>query len=326
MNSNKNELISVIVPVYQVEKYLERCVDSILKQTYTNIEVILVDDGSKDNSPAICDEYLEKDSRIKVIHKKNGGLSSARNAGIEKAEGDWLMFIDSDDCISLQMIERMYSICNDNGNGGTDIVICGYKRFSDIEEINEHELKKNTQMEVLDSDEAISRIYSRGINYVVAWNKIYRRKLFDNIRYKEGKLNEDEFTTYKLFGNANRIIEIHEELYFYFYNGNSITTNQKYIISNDLFEAFDECIEYYEKYNYLKSLSLIKKAYLDRIISRCKMALNLDPPKYEYCNELVLFYRKKYKELSKDVSGIGYRLFFFSYKVYFLILKILKKY
>lgn len=313
-----SDLVSVIVPIYNVEQYLERCIKSIQNQTYRNLEIILVDDGSPDNCGEICDRYATEDERIKVVHKNNGGLSSARNAGIAVAQGEYYLFIDSDDCIAVNMVERMYSVCKYND---TDITICGYQRFSEDEEISLIDTSKKEKLTILDKDEAMSRIYSRGVKYVVAWNKMYRKTLFDDVSYKEGKLNEDEFTTYKLYGNSNKIAEIDDVLYFYFYNGNSITTNEKYIVSRDLFEAFDECIEYYTG-RYPKSLHFIKKAYLDRIISRCRMAISLTTPKHEYCKELVQFYRKKYKLFSTDVSGIGYRLFYISYRLYFAILKI----
>ena len=312
------KLVSVIVPVYGVEQYLERCIISILNQTYSNLEIILVDDGSKDNSPAICDEYEKKDSRIKVVHKVNGGLSSARNAGIEVANGEYYIFIDSDDCIAPNMIERLCSVCEENDS---DIAICGYERFSDDKEIESIDTSRKEKLTILDKDEAMSRIYSKGVKYVAAWNKLYRKKLFNNITYKEGKLNEDEFTTYKLFGESDKIVEIDAPLYFYFYNGNSITTNEKYIVSRDLFEAFDECIEYYTD-KYPKSLHYVKKAYLDRIISRCRMAITLNPPKHEYCKDLVKLYREKYKCYGNEVGGIGYKIFYFSYRLYFAILKI----
>lgn len=316
-----SDLVSVIVPIYNVEQYLERCIKSIQNQTYKNIEIILVDDGSPDNCGEICERYAVGDKRIKVVHKKNGGLSSARNAGIAVARGEYYLFIDSDDCIAVNMVERMYSVCKHND---TDIVICGYQRFSEDEEIASIDTSKKEKLTILDKDEAMSRIYSHGVKYVVAWNKMYRKTLFDNVRYKEGKLNEDEFTTYKLYGNSNKIAEIEDVLYFYFYNGNSITTNEKYIVSRDLYEAFDECIEYYTG-RYPKSLHNIKKAYLDRIISRCRMGILLNPPKYEYCNQLAKFYKEKYKLFSKDVRGIGYKLFYISYKLYFAILKIKEK-
>lgn len=316
-----SDLVSVIVPIYNVEQYLERCIKSIQNQTYKNLEIILVDDGSPDKCGEICDRYEKEDSRIRVVHKVNGGLSSARNAGIEVANGEFFMFIDSDDCIASNTVERLYSICGDS-NKEIDIVICGYKRFSKDGEISTIDSSIKNNISIIGKDDAMSRIYSHGVKYVVAWNKMYRRTLFTNVRYKEGKLNEDEFTTYKLYGNANKIAEIDDLLYFYFYNGNSITTNEKYMISQDLYEAFDECIEYYKENNYEKALKVIKKAYLDRIISRCKMAYELRPAKEEYCRELLNFYRKKYSVFSKDVSGIGYRIFYVSYRLYFGILRI----
>lgn len=197
------ELISVIVPIYNVEKYLNKCIESIINQSYSNLEIILVDDGSKDSSGIMCDSYILKDKRIKVIHKENGGLSDARNVGLDKAKGEYIVFIDSDDWIDEKMIEILYNIIKKNNS---DISICDYF-LAYNEEIQTQ--KEDIEIINLSNIEALKTIYDKdlGVCMIVAWNKLYKRNLFkDDIRYPYGKIHEDEFTTYKLLYKAKKNI------------------------------------------------------------------------------------------------------------------------
>lgn len=176
---DSQELISVIIPIYNVEKYLKKCIDSIINQTYKNLEIILVDDGSPDNCGKICDEYAKKDQRIRVIHKKNGGLSDARNAGIDIAKGKYIAFVDSDDYVEKEYIEIMYKELKKNN---VKIVQCGINKISDNEEIidNYGYLKD----ELINSQRIMEEKYTKyPISNVVAWNKLYDIDLFKNIRY-----------------------------------------------------------------------------------------------------------------------------------------------
>lgn len=218
-------LISVIVPIYKVEAYLDRCVQSIVDQTYTNLEILLVDDGSPDRCPAICDAWSQRDPRIHVIHKQNGGLSDARNAGIEVAKGDWLAFVDSDDYIMPQMYQRLLSACLEQQ---ADVAVSSY--FLDYE--NRKESQKSTMprhLRVFSHDDLMTYFFRvHPVELVVAWNKLYRRNLFFNcqqIRYPVGRLHEDEFTSYKLFHAANRIVWLPDELYAYVQRDGSIMAN-----------------------------------------------------------------------------------------------------
>ena len=168
------ELISIIVPIYRVEKYLNRCIDSILSQSYRNLEIILVDDGSPDNCSIICEEYAKKDKRIKVIHKKNGGLSEARNYGIEASTGDYIMFVDSDDYISKDMCKTLLINALENN---ADIVVCNFKEvYTDkVEKINKQCIKGN--LEVISNIEVLYKyLLKTTIDMVVVWNKLYKRK------------------------------------------------------------------------------------------------------------------------------------------------------
>jgi len=213
-------LISVIVPIYKVEKYINQCIDSILAQTYKNLEVILVDDGSPDNCPKICDEYAKLDNRIRVIHKENGGLSDARNAGLEIAKGEYIGFVDSDDWIAPDMYEYMY---NGIQKYSADIVSCGY--FECLDKSNFAGGYYNPEDRLYKEKEAIEALLLLKIpNY--AWNKLYKRSLWtDDIRYPKGRLYEDVLTTYKLFEKSKLTVALSEPKYNYRINDKSITGN-----------------------------------------------------------------------------------------------------
>ena len=211
-------VISVVVPVYNVEKYLHRCVDSILAQTFTDFELILVDDGSLDNCGTICDEYAKKVSRIHVIHKENGGLSDARNAGIDWAftnsDSEWITFIDSDDWIHPKYLEALYDAVK---HTGCSLSICDFIR---------------TENEKPDVDEKqINPVFynsedfycEKNINAVIAVCKLYKKTDFQDIRYPIGKLHEDEFTTYKLLFQYESVAFVDARFYYYFVNPEGIT-------------------------------------------------------------------------------------------------------
>lgn len=211
-------LITVVVPVYNVEKYLKRCVESILNQSYIRLEIILVDDGSTDGSGLLCDDLATRDDRIKVIHKENGGLSDARNAGIDIAKGEFITFIDSDDFVDLDMIE---TLSDSTLKTGSDIAICGFVPFyeSDTPEVS----GDTNVIKTLDNKKALSEMmYQKSISNS-AWAKLYRLSLFsDDIRYPFGMLCEDLGTTYKLFAKANKITVNSYKGYFYLQREGSI--------------------------------------------------------------------------------------------------------
>lgn len=313
-----NEKISVIVPVYKVEKYLKRCVDSILDQTYENLEIILVDDGSPDASPLICDEYAIKDSRVTVIHQKNSGLSGARNAGIEKATGKYIAFVDSDDYIAPHMYETLW---NNLINYDAQISICRLQRFSGA--YYDGELESELHIATYDNETALRNLHLEdGEMYTVAYNKLYLRSLFEKVRYPIGRLNEDEFTTYKVIDKSNKVVITTEKMYFYYYNDNSITTSKKYLQSSDVFDALDERKEYFEQANKPKIVRMIDKAYLDRIIARYRKAMESKEPRKKDKRFLKKTYQSKYSKVMDNVSGVGYRIFYYSPTVYFTLLKV----
>lgn len=230
--------ISVIVPVYKVEPYLRRCVDSILGQTFADFELILVDDGSPDQCGAICDEYAQRDPRVVVIHQENGGLSAARNAGIDWAfansSSQWLNFIDSDDWVHPEYLQRLLDAAV---TMDVSVSICGYVQTAGEEpEVNIDDLAP-----VLWNTE--DYFVKHNVNATVAWGKLYRKECFAEIRYPVGKLHEDEFTTYKVLFAYEQLTVIVAPLYSYFVNINGITKSGMTRYRMDGFIAIEEQID-----------------------------------------------------------------------------------
>lgn len=206
-------LISIVVPVYKVEKYLRKCVESILAQTYTKIEVILVDDGSADNSPAICDEYACKDSRVKVIHKKNSGVSDARNEGLNVARGDYIGFVDSDDWIE----PRMYEVLLDKiRSSDADVAVCDYAMRNIVDDNVKYAMPGELKDKCLNKTELIREaMQPYGGFFAVVWNKLYRKSVLKDIRFPSGKHVEDEFILHHVIIASEKTVCISDVLYNY---------------------------------------------------------------------------------------------------------------
>lgn len=236
----EDKLISIIVPVYKVEKYLSRCIDSIIKQTYSNLEIILVDDGSPDNSGKICDEYAKRDERIKVIHKLNGGLSDARNYGLDVATGDYIGFVDSDDYIKEDMFQTLYYLCEENE---ADISIISFYEIMENKIIG---VRDSGELQILNKIEAIKELLidTRIQSYV--WNKLFKKQLFTDIRFPTGKNFEDIATTLILFERCNKIVRLEEPKYYYLRRNDSIVGVRNYKTYHDYMEVI------LDKYLYLK--------------------------------------------------------------------------
>ena len=247
------DLISIIVPVYNVEKYIHQCVDSVINQTYKNIEIILVDDGSPDNCGRICDEYAAKDSRIKVIHKANGGLSDARNHGIEAAKGDWLMFIDSDDWIEPDMAQKLLGAAKKED---ADMAVCGVILFD--------ETKEYTPDYFCLSQGVFSPkdIFRKNIPtaFVIACNKLFNKSLFSTYCFECGRIHEDEIAAHHLIGKCNRIIAIEDKLYHYRQVSGSITKTVTHKHIDVLYALYDR-FEYYKSINYKESSDTVLNSY-----------------------------------------------------------------
>ena len=228
-----NPLISVIVPVYKVEKYLRKCVDSILAQTYTNLEIILVDDGSPDNCGAICDEYAVKDSRIKVIHQHNGGLSAARNAGLDIATGDYIGFVDSDDYIAPDMYKKLYNALIEND---ADVSICNYDYVdTSYQTMNIYSPMEN---KIYGYIEAINNLFVEYYcYYVTVWNRLYKSELLLKLRFEVNKKFEDAFIAHHIFLKCKKIVTIKDKLYYYLQRNDSIMGSKLSVSKTDELEA-----------------------------------------------------------------------------------------
>lgn len=253
-------LISVIIPIYQVEPYLRRAVDSVLNQTYRNLEIILVDDGSPDRCPLICDEYEKKEARVRVVHKSNGGLSDARNAGLDVAGGDYIAFLDSDDYFAPGFIEILYDAMI---KYNAQVAQCRYMvtdrrpykgEMAFKEDFEEHEkLCKAGRAEeiVYNSDELLHNQYDAicedATYFIVAWNKLYDARLWKDVRFPKGFIHEDEATTYKVFNKAKRGVYIKAPLYAYFTQPKSITRDKFSVKRLDWVTALTDRILYFEK-------------------------------------------------------------------------------
>lgn len=265
-------LVSVIIPVYNVLPYLNRCVQSVLMQSYKNIEVILVDDGSTDGSSEFCDNLAKQDHRIKVVHKINGGLSSARNAGIKNASGDYCFFVDSDDYISTNTISVMVKNAKLKN---ADLVVCGYNDVYKNKSNRKHVLPQN----VYNYDEFWKVFFQSNDKtiYILPWNKLYKRKLFETCKFSEGKIHEDEFIIETITSLCKKISFINQALYNYVHRDTSITNTKVSVRNLDAVEAFQERIDSFEIKN--KNLYALHTLYMvpgitSRIVSQIPSSQN----------------------------------------------------
>lgn len=308
-------VLSIIVPVYRVEKYLRKCVDSILSQTFKDFELILVDDGSPDSCGKICDEYAMLDSRIRVIHQANKGLSAARNAGLDICKGKFIAFVDSDDYIEPNMYEILIrNIIKHN----TDIAVCGIKNYFDNKpQNNETESCESFKEMVLTKEQCFDMIFSKNdIITVVAWNKVYRREVFSNIRYPEGQIYEDIYVIVDILSQCNAVFVTAAKLYNYRRHNGSIS-GSKY---ND--REIDRIISSEKNYSFFKAyypqyLEHVK-AYLctSYFLVLGKMVMDFDEAKPEdmkfivnKLNDKIIFVLKSNEfTLRRKLSAIALRI------------------
>lgn len=215
----KEPLISVIVPIYKVEKYLKQCVDSIINQSYHNLEIILVDDGSPDNCGIICDEYKKNDNRIVVIHKDNGGLSDARNIGLRAMHGDYLMFVDSDDYITEDCIAYLYNL---SVRFNADLVVGGFEKFkNETNIVIETTVSENESIQRITNQEAMKDTFIKGC---AAWARLYKSDVHRGIMFPVGEINEDEAIVLSLLENCQTVVTSNKVIYRYRYRSQSITS------------------------------------------------------------------------------------------------------
>lgn len=256
------QMISIIIPVYNVEKYIARCIDSILRQTYRRYELILIDDGSTDDSGRICDSYAEKDERVCVIHKVNEGAGTARNVGIALAKGEYLTFIDSDDYVSDQYLEQMYNVAE---REKCQIVQCDFA--GGCKNDYGFPMPKRLKQEVLDNHTVF---YTRKAKIII-WAKLYRRELFEGIYYPKLSIHDDEFITYKLLFRAEKIVLINAKNYYYYQSDNSIMRTTKNYLPDNFIKAYEERVDFFTSCH---EDELAKVSYKEK------------------CIRLLLFYRK----------------------------------
>ncbi len=337
-------LISVIIPIYKVEPYLRRAVDSVLNQTYTNLDIILVDDGSPDRCPKICDEYAASQARVRVIHKKNGGLSDARNAGLDVAGGDYIAFLDSDDYYAPGFIEILYDALTKNN---AQIAQCRYlvteKRGFDLSKDGNESFEKYESLyrdgreitTVYDRQELLKNQYDAicpdATYFIVTWNKLYDARLFKDIRFPKGMIHEDEATTYRVFDRASRGVYVRIPLYAYYSMSSSITRDTFTVKRLDWAYALTDRIRYFEKKEEFFLATAAMRARADgcikyyyplrdnvkasskeqRMLRECvKEALS--------CNARG---RRQERHFLSLMTVTGYRLFLFSPALYRLIAK-----
>ncbi|MBQ8534727.1 MAG: glycosyltransferase [Bacilli bacterium] len=304
---NKYKLISIIVPVYNMEKYIDKCINSIINQTYKNIEIIIVDDGSTDKSSKIIDKYKKIDKRVKVYHKKNGGLADARNYGLEKATGEYIGFVDSDDYIENNMYKKLY---NNLIKYKADISVVNYNLVYE----KDFNYKKNfkeisDKLIILNKIETIKLLLDDNKFGNYAWNKLYKRELFNNIKYPIGRKMEDLGTTYKIIEKCNRIVYDPIPLYNYLQRNNSIVNT----INLSFFE--DTYILTYERFIYLDNkYGFIKENHFNtiRLLLFC----------YSFINDKDNTYKDVIKKIKlfKIIDKLSYKE-----KIKFIVLRINNK-
>ncbi len=292
--------VSIIVPVYNVEKYLDRCIESILAQTFTDFEVILINDGSPDNCPAMCDEWAKKDSRIRVIHQSNQGQAAARNYALDIAKGDYISFIDSDDYVHPKFLEILY---NNLISSNADVSVCSYKRTNksnDFDNVNNNSIK-----------------YC-GIDFVKkgligdipcgVWllcDKLFKKECFDNVRLPVGRINEDNATVYKILYEANTVVATDAILYYYFENTNS-TVHQKFSKKHlDWLLVPQEMIEYFTAKNDQILVDKCNKMYLtslEDMYKKVRLHLNDKELEKDLRKRLITQYKSEKKKYSITVK------------------------
>lgn len=265
------DLISVIVPVYNVESYLNRCIESLVRQTYKYLEIILVDDGSLDGCPHICDKWSERDNRIHVIHKTNGGLSSARNAGLKVAKGEYIAFLDSDDWIHTKFIEHLYITIKDYKVDIAACDICQVYTEKQDEKINKLSVK------IYSTEEALETLINGETFRAVAWNKLYHKNMLIGEQFETRRYHEDEFFTYRIMAKTNKLAYVDEKLYYYFQRKGSIMNSISY-------KHLDALDAYLERIAYFKDL--YPKLY------------KID--KMRFCIACIYFYQETFKLNDKE--------------------------
>lgn len=298
-----NEKISIIVPIYNVEMYLEECINSLIHQTYSNIEIILIDDGSSDSSGKICDKYKKIDNRIRVVHKENGGVSSARNAGIRLVNTKYISFVDPDDYVSEQFIEKLYNSLVDNS---ADIAVCNFFTIREKNIIEDRKIKNNS----LNQEEALRLLVKDEIMSSYLWNKMFKKELFENLQFDIGYRYEDIRIMHKIFLKAKKIVMIEDSLYYYRIRMDSITNSTLLNNSKELIDALEE------RCNDLKGTIYFSDSYMTEMLQIRRILLEIlihCERKEEFYHENMHVLKKLFKQNYKKINvlqRIKFILFF----------------
>lgn len=279
-------MISIVIPIYKVEPYLRRCLDSVLAQTYADLEIILVDDGSPDGCGAICDEYAARDSRIKVIHQENRGLSGARNAGLNIATGEYVAFLDSDDYVDATMYEKLLKVLVENE---ADIAECGYRW---VKPNVTYDRENTGKVDVYTNLEALEKLYFGdqmfgGISIVV-WNKLYRAELLDGMQFAQGLNNEDVDFTPRALYKAGKIAKLNENLHNFFFSPNSISRAAFSLKRLDAIEVRRRVMEFFKEKGLTRYHDVVQSTYYS-VLYDC------------YYNCFKLRRRSEYRRAAKDL-------------------------
>lgn len=318
-------LISVVIPIYNVEKYLDSCIESVIRQTYQNLEILLVNDGSTDQSEKICREYANKDARIKIINRKNGGLSAARNSGIREAKGKYIFLLDSDDVIHTKTLQILYeSLYYTNSK----IAIISHKCINEDQTPNIYENDLKKKMITLSGRECNCAFISNeldSIDMTVAWGKLYSKCVFDKIKYPEGKLHEDEYTTYKIFDMCDKCVYIKTEVYYYRIRQKSIMSSKKTKNYIDAIMAFKEREKYFEerKKNEEQAIALYRIlmeyiTFYEYLIDKQENAKMREEIKREFKK---YYNKQKWKRIVDNRTKEKFLVFYFSPMLHHLFAK-----
>lgn len=252
-------LISVIVPVYNVENHIDRCIESLINQSYENLEIILVNDGSTDNSACKCEQWKEKDSRIILLNTENKGASAARNKGLDICKGDYIGFVDSDDYIETSMYEKLYeSLIKTN----SDISSCGIKRFNDQEVVDLWVSDKDREY---GRDNIFDTVYTSHIGWAI-WNRLYKRENWKDIRFEEGRTREDLEIIFRILYKTKKMSYINEALYNYYISENGVTNAEFSNKNLDMLWACEQSLKLHKENNNITQENRIKQLYLDYLL------------------------------------------------------------
>lgn len=310
-------MVSVIVPVYNVQDYLPKCIDSIINQTYKNLEIILVDDGSTDSSGIICEKYERKDNRIRVIHQANAGLSSARNAGLDIAKGDFISFVDSDDYIHKDMLAAMVKKSTEVQ---ADIAICNYYFVDSKGKIIEHD--STIQNETVVSQDRIMELLSKGwLPSVMSCSKLYKRSIFNNLRFPVGRIHEDDFLAHKIMAHAEKILLIPNFFYYYLQREGSISKEKFSLKKFDRIDALLERFDFFTSINKNKYAFYSLSDAIIRLTVCWKYKKNYDSEKvFANCRKSIL---DRCRKTRYYLSDLKYSVAVFLFRYNFPLLRIL---